>query len=59
MPAALVSVIIGILVLMAISMVITYAASTPAIYIPFLIVVIAALAGFIWLKWSKRSRNRV
>lgn len=59
MPPALVSVIIGILVLMVISMVITYAVTTPVIYIPALIILIAAVGGFIWMKVSKRSSNRV
>jgi hypothetical protein len=59
MPPALVSVIIGIFVLMGISMVITYAVSTPAIYIPALIILVAAVGGFIWMKVNKRSSNRV
>ena len=59
MPPALVSVVIGIVVLMVISMVITYAVSTPAIYIPLILVIVAAVGGFIWMKLSKRSSNRV
>jgi hypothetical protein len=50
---------IGIGVLMVISMVITYAVSTPAIYIPALIILVAAAGGFIWMKVRKRSSNRV
>ncbi len=58
-PQGLVSVVIGLVVLMGLSMVAVYVASTPEIYIPFILIVIAAVGGFIWMKMSKRTSNRV
>jgi len=58
-PAGLVTVIVAGFVLMIIGALVTYAVTTPAIYIPMVLIIIVAVGVFIATKVNKRSSNRV